>query len=123
MSEVTNHLANLANLAGVKKTGQDIAHVASEIRHLVDARSEPNATQAVSGQDNFLSVLKASLSTVSNTQLTADGMRDAYVQGSDKVSLAQVMLAVQKSTVEFQSLLAVRNKIIAAYQDIMNMPV
>ena len=49
-------------------------------------------------------------------------MKDAFEKGAD-IPLTQVMLASQKSALAFQATLQVRNKVLAAYQDIMNMPV
>ena len=39
------------------------------------------------------------------------------------VDIAQVMVAMQKSSISFQALTEVRNKLLTAYQDVMNMPV
>jgi len=36
--------------------------------------------------------------------------------------LAEVMIASQKASVSFQAMLQVRNKLVDAYKDVMNMP-
>ena len=41
----------------------------------------------------------------------------------DGIDLAQVMIAAQKSSVSFQAMVEVRNKLVEAYKDVMNMPV
>ena len=41
----------------------------------------------------------------------------------ENVDLSQVMIAVQKSRVSFEALTQVRNKLLTAYQDVMNMSV
>ena len=46
-----------------------------------------------------------------------------FEQGDEKVSLAQVMVASQKSSVSFQAVVQVRSKLLAAYQDVMNMQI
>jgi flagellar hook-basal body complex protein FliE len=50
-------------------------------------------------------------------------MRTAFEQGEPGVDLAEVMIAVQKSSVSFQAMVEVRNKLVDAYKDVMNMPV
>jgi flagellar hook-basal body complex protein FliE len=55
----------------------------------------------------------------------AKGQRDAYVlrAGRRGLDLAEVMVAMQKSSLSFQAMVEVRNKLIEAYKDIKNMPV
>ncbi|MGZ5030965.1 MAG: flagellar hook-basal body complex protein FliE, partial [Methylobacter sp.] len=43
--------------------------------------------------------------------------------GDTNVSLAEVMVASQKASVSFQAMLQVRNKLVEAYKDVMNMPI
>jgi flagellar hook-basal body complex protein FliE len=50
------------------------------------------------------------------------GKRDAFESGDANVSLAEVMVASQKASVSFQAMLQVRNKLVEAYKDVMNMP-
>ena len=50
-------------------------------------------------------------------------LKNAYVAGDSSVSMAQVILSSQKSKLAFEGLVTVRNKILEAYKDIMNMPV
>jgi flagellar hook-basal body complex protein FliE len=39
------------------------------------------------------------------------------------VNLPEVMIALQKASLSFQAMTEVRNKLVNAYQDIMNMPI
>ena len=77
------------------------------------------ATAAV----GFSDVLKSSLDNVAQAQNHAAAMQMAFVQGDDKVSLSNVMIDMQKANVSFQATVQVRNKLIAAYNDIMSMQV
>ena len=54
--------------------------------------------------------------------MKAGAMREAYDRGED-VPLTDVVLAMQKSSIAFEATLQVRNKILRAYEEIMNMPV
>ncbi|HEY0267886.1 MAG TPA: flagellar hook-basal body complex protein FliE, partial [Methyloradius sp.] len=46
-----------------------------------------------------------------------------FVMGDDKVSLSDVMIAGQKANITFQATVQIRNKLVAAYSDIMNMQI
>jgi flagellar hook-basal body complex protein FliE len=49
-------------------------------------------------------------------------MVEAFEAGAANISLADVMVSTQKASVSFQAMLQVRNKLVEAYQDVMNMP-
>lgn len=72
---------------------------------------------------NFSDALKASLDQVNQTQRSAETLSKNFVLGDDSVSLSDVMIAGQKSNIAFQATVQVRNKLVSAYQDIMNMQV
>lgn len=76
-----------------------------------------------SGTGDFAAALKSSLDSVAQTQNHAESMQQAFVLGDDKVSLSDVMIEMQKANIAFQTTVQVRNKVIAAYNDIMNMQV
>ena len=75
------------------------------------------------GKTDFASVLKSSLDGVSQVQNQAVNMQNAFVMGDDKVSLSDTMIAMQKANIALQTTVQVRNKVVAAYNDIMNMQV
>ena len=72
---------------------------------------------------NFADALKSSLEHVSATQTKASEMGKAFSLGDDSVSLSDVMIAMQKSSINFQATVQVRNKLVSAYHEIMNMQV
>jgi flagellar hook-basal body complex protein FliE len=72
---------------------------------------------------DFASVLKSSLDGVAEVQNRATTLQNAFVMGEDKVSLSDTMIAMQKANLSFQATIQVRNKVVAAYNDIMNMQV
>ena len=71
----------------------------------------------------FGDLLKRSIDAVNDTQQKAGALRDAFEKGQENLDLADVMIAVQKSSVSFQAMVEVRNKLVEAYKDVMNMPV
>jgi flagellar hook-basal body complex protein FliE len=60
---------------------------------------------------------------VNQQQKTASSMAAAFERGAPGVDLPQVMIEMQKSSVSFRAVTEVRNRLVSAYQDIMNMPV
>lgn len=81
-----------------------------------------NQVQETGGNTDFSALLKQSIDSVNDTQQTAGKMAVAFETGDANVSLAEVMVATQKASVSFQAMLQVRNKLVEAYQDVMNMP-
>lgn len=69
--------------------------------------------------DNF----KTALKEVSASQNEASRLQTEVQLGNPKVSLEETMLAMQKSQIGFQTTLNVRNRMVQAYSDIMNMSV
>ncbi len=74
-------------------------------------------------QVDFSSVLKNSIDAVNETSMQAGKLADAFEKGDSSVSLAQLMISMEKASVSMQAMTQVRNKLLTAYQDIMNMPV
>lgn len=72
---------------------------------------------------NFGDMLKSSLESVNETQQHASDLKVGFETGASDSSLAEVMIAAQKADLSFRAVTEVRNKLITAYQDIMNMPV
>lgn len=68
-----------------------------------------------------IAILKT-ISQVNESQKISNNMISRFEAGDD-VPLTDVVLAMQKSSLEFEATLQVRNKILKAYEDIMNMPV
>lgn len=77
-------------------------------------------TPAVGG---FQATMAEALRSVSDAQLEAQHLQRELQLGNPTVSLEQTMLAMQKSQIGFQATLAVRNRLVQAYSDIMNMQV
>lgn len=71
----------------------------------------------------FGATLKNTLDAVNDAQRISRDMKIGFETGSGDASLAEVMIASQKANLSFRAVTEVRNKLITAYQDIMNMPV
>ena len=79
----------------------------------------PSATPQV----NFADALKSQLDSVANLQARSEKLETDFTLGDDKVNLSDVMIAGQKAGIAFQATMQVRNKLVAAYHDVMNMQV
>lgn len=77
---------------------------------------------SVSGPD-FAQLLKDTVNHVNQTQQSASGLATAFESGDPTVNLSEVMLAVQKASVSFQAMTQVRNNLVSAYKEVMNMQV
>lgn len=74
------------------------------------------------GQPSFFDAVRAAVDRVNDADQKADAMAEAYERGED-VPLTEVVLNMQKSSLAFEATLQVRNKVLKAYEEIMNMPV
>lgn len=74
-------------------------------------------------QGDFGDLLQRSIAAVNDTQQHASSLRTSFERGDEGVDLAEVMIAAQKSSLSFQAMVEVRNKLVDAYKDVMNMPV
>jgi flagellar hook-basal body complex protein FliE len=83
----------------------------------------PIQAEKVAGKVDFADALKASLDQVSDTQNKAEALTQRFALGDDSVNLSDVMISMQKASISFQATVQVRNKVVSAYQDIMNMQV
>jgi len=89
-----------------------------------DAMSLPKAAAAPElGSSSFADMLGQAINKVSDTQQASSQLANAFEIGKSGVDLTDVMIASQKASVSFQALTQVRNKLVQAYQDIMQMPV
>ncbi|MCP5090981.1 MAG: flagellar hook-basal body complex protein FliE [Gammaproteobacteria bacterium] len=84
---------------------------------------QPAQPVATPGVNNFSDMLKTTINTVNDAQQQASDLKVGFVNGTTDKSLAEVMIASQKADLSFRAVTEVRNKLVTAYQDIMNMPV
>lgn len=78
--------------------------------------------KAVQGA-GFSQALSQALQSVSQTQNQASAMQREVQLDNPTVSIEETMVAMQKAQIGFQATLQVRNRLVQAYSDIMNMQV
>ena len=82
-----------------------------------------NSSEATAGKGNFGNAIEQALNDVSAAQGEASTLSREFQMENPNVSLEETMIALQKASLGFQSAVQVRNKLVTAYNDIMNMPV
>ena len=80
-------------------------------------------TAQPTNEAGFADVLSGALRATSAAQNQAMGMQREVQLENPKVSLEETMVAIQKAQIGFQATLHVRNRMVQAYTDIMNMSV
>jgi len=79
-------------------------------------------TPAAGGAD-FAQILQSSIDKVNQTQQGVNQMAEKLAAGDTSQNLHEVMIALQTASVSFQEMVQVRNKLVTAYQDVMNIQV
>jgi len=105
----------------------EIDSVLAQIRSLsAQARmgaAAPAAAPQKSGPSEFAALLGKGIDQVNQAEQRASQLSAAFQRGEPGVELPQVMVEMQKASVSFRALTEVRNRLVSAYQEIMNMQV
>ena len=86
-----------------------------------DATAVPDATGAPTPA--FSDALKSALDHVDTAIATANQNAKSFASGEQGISLSDVMISLEQANIALQAAAAVRDKVVAAYTNIMNMPV
>jgi len=78
--------------------------------------------ESTSSKTAFTDVLKQSVEDVNQRQQSAKDLAQRFELEDPSVDLSHVMVEMQKARVSFEALMQVRNKLVSAYQEVMNMP-
>ena len=105
----------------------DQLRVAQERKDLIkndlsSTYASPDALSKANAVDQFGDLLGGAMDSVKELQNTSKVLKDSYERGED-IPLTNVVLATQKASLGLEATLQIRNKLIKAYDDIMNMPV
>ncbi|MFT6274576.1 MAG: flagellar hook-basal body complex protein FliE [Halioglobus sp.] len=99
--------------------------VLGQMRAMASAAGKPGSGPEVEGAAklDFGAMMKDSMQKVSETQMQAKDLATAFESGDTSAELPEVMVALQKASISFQAMTQVRNKLLSAYQEVMNMQV
>lgn len=97
----------------------------ADVARRVEAKTRLEATGGTGAIDkpSFQNAFSGALNSISQAQATATTMQREVQFDNPTVSLEETMIAMQKAQLGFQSAVQVRNKLVQAYTDIMNMQV
>ena len=87
---------------------------------LLGTPSKPTGGQAATGAD-FSSLVQSAVSGVAQSGKAAEAQAIAAAAG--KADIVDVVTAVAESEAALETLVAVRDRVIAAYEEIMRMPI
>jgi flagellar hook-basal body complex protein FliE len=105
-------------------SSMQISQVLAEMRALQARASGISEAPAAAAQPSeFANLMKNSVDHVASMQNQANAMANAYEAGDKSVDLTKVILEVQKASLAFRAMTEVRNKLVDAYQQVMNMTV
>jgi flagellar hook-basal body complex protein FliE len=100
-----------------------IRALSAQVKPVANLQVGAAAPTSASAQSGFASLMAQSLNQVNQTQQSANTLATQFEQGKPGVELADVMLEMQKASVSFRAVTEVRNRMVSAYQDIMNMQI
>lgn len=102
----------------------EINKVLSQMRSMAAELERPAQTPAAepAGQ-SFGEVMKTGFDKVNELSAASSAATAAFERGDPSANVAEVMVAMQKASLSFQAMTEVRNRLVSAYQDVMNMPV
>ncbi|MEW9900020.1 flagellar hook-basal body complex protein FliE [Chitinivorax sp. PXF-14] len=74
-------------------------------------------------QPDFAALLRSSLDQVNQAQMQSRELQQQFELGNPDTNLQDVMVSLQKASLSFETMVQVRNKLVSAYQEIMNIQV
>lgn len=115
LSQIRSYQAQMASLQGAAGVAGPAASGAAP------ATAGPGASPAVAAP-SFGEALGNAIRKVNTLQAQTRELQAAFERGDPRADLARVMVAAQASSVAFRATVEVRNRLVQAYQDVMNMP-
>lgn len=87
------------------------------------SQAKGQTVEPTEGANGFADMFQQAISQVNDLSHSAETQKTKFELGDPSVQLSDVVIAGQKADLAFQATLQVRNKLVQAYQDIMNMSV
>lgn len=115
-------MINPTNMQGVESMLSQIRQYQDQATQGVKLQANELGINESSEQNGFANSIKSALQEVNSMQQTSKANRTAYEKG-EGIPLTEVVMSMQKSSLAFEATLQIRNKVLKAYEDVMNMPV
>ncbi|GMW06303.1 MAG: flagellar hook-basal body complex protein FliE [Gammaproteobacteria bacterium] len=100
----------------------EITRVLSQMRAL-SAEIQGQPATPSTAPSPFGDLLRQSIEAVNEQHTAASTLAARFESGAADVSVAEVMISMQKASLSFQAMTEVRNRLVEAYQQVMNMPI
>ena len=100
--------------------------LSSQMKVMADmAAGQLNASAALpaAGEPDFQDVLKKAVLSVNEAQNSAQAKVQSFSTGESNMTLEEVMVSLQKANLSFQTMIAVRNRLVDAYKEVTNLQV
>jgi flagellar hook-basal body complex protein FliE len=102
----------------------EINKVLEQMRALAgEIRTPAPPAQPEGGPGSFAALMRQSIDSINEQQAAATGLLTRFESGAPDVSVAEVMISMQKASLSFQAMNEVRNRLVEAYHQVMNMPI
>lgn len=111
----------IAALMGQETASTSMTSRAAQMLGHPDALSQMRGKQ--DEQFSFSTMLNQAIEGVHKSQVASANLSKAYQAGDPTVGIEETMIAMNKAGLSVQMLAQARNKVVAAYNDVMNMPV
>lgn len=116
-------IASASLLQEMQKMAQQAGSTQAQSAIAQDMPSSVMTPQVNNASKNFGQLLTDAINNVNSLQSQTSDLRTRFDMGDKSVSIGDVMIAAQKSSIAFDATVQVRNKIVDAYKEIMAMPV
>lgn len=93
-----------------------------ELARLAAGQQTTSAT-ATGDAPDFQALLQNAIQAVNSAQNEAQAKAQSFSTGDSSMSLEEVMVSMQKANIAFQGMIAVRNKLVDAYREVINLQV
>ena len=97
--------------------------LSSQMKVMADmAAGQLNSTSSLpaAGEPDFQDVLKKAVLSVNEAQNVAQAKVQTFSTGESNMTLEEVMVSMQKANLSFQTMIAVRNRLVDAYKEVTN---
>ena len=91
-------------------------------RKVQENSANTTSVNEINGSSQFSELMKDSINKVNEQQMKAGELTKAFEMNDPNVPLSSVMIEMQKARVSFEALKQVRNQLVDAYKQVMNMP-
>lgn len=112
----------------VERQAMDKSAIDNILQQLQSTSALASGVKKDAGTDGVMKVdfsekLESAINQINSAQKKADALSEQFISDQPNIDLHEVMISLQKANVSFQSMVQVRNKLVSAYQEVMNMQV